>query len=232
MKETFLPEGETPIRLAPMKRLQFLALILSVGLLAGCQTAYYSAWETFGVHKRDLLKKFVVAARDEQKETSQEFQNALDRLRKLYAFDGGNLDRIYSEVKSDYDGLKERSDSVKKRVKEVHEVAEDLFKEWEKELKEYSSEELRAQSRRRMYETRSRFEDLSASLKRAEATMDPVLSRLKDQTLFLKHNLNSQAIASMRGESASIQAEILKLISEMNAAVKKADSFIKEMPAN
>ena len=33
MKETFLPEGETPIRLVLMKRLQFLALILSVGAL-------------------------------------------------------------------------------------------------------------------------------------------------------------------------------------------------------
>lgn len=215
-----------------MKRLQFFTLILGLGLLTGCQSAYYSAWETFGVHKRDLLKKFVTAARDEQKETSQEFQNALDRLRKLYAFDGGNLDKIYSEVKADYDGLKERSDSVKKRVRDVHEVAEDLFKEWEKELKEYSSEELRAQSRKRLYETRAKFEDLSASLKRAEVAMDPVLSRLNDQTLYLKHNLNAHAIASLKGESASIQAEILKLIAEMNSAVKKADTFIKDLPAS
>lgn len=215
-----------------MKSLQLAALILGIGLITGCQTAYYSAWETFGVHKRDLLKKFVTAARDEQKEASEEFKDALDRLRKLYAFDGGNLDRMYSEVKADYDGLNKRSSSVKKRVKEVHEVAEDLFKEWEKELKEYTSEELRAQSRRRMYETRARFEDLSASLKRAEVTMNPVLTRLKDQTLFLKHNLNAQALASLKGESASIQAEILKLISEMNAAVGKADQFIKDMPSN
>ena len=215
-----------------MKSLQFAALILGLGLVTGCQTAYYSAWETFGVHKRDLLKKFVTAARDEQKEASREFHDALDRLRKLYAFDGGNLDRMYSRVKADYDGLTERSDSVKKRVREVHEVAGDLFKEWERELKEYTSEELRARSRRRMSETRARFEDLSASLKRAEVSMNPVLSRLKDQTLFLKHNLTAQAIASLKGESASIQAEILKLISEMNASVKKADSFIDDLPAN
>jgi ElaB/YqjD/DUF883 family membrane-anchored ribosome-binding protein len=215
-----------------MKLLQFLALVVGLSTITGCQTAYYSAWETVGVHKRDLLKKFVVAARNEQKETSQEFQSALERLRKLYAFDGGDIERMYAEVKADYDGLNDRATSVRKRVKDVHDVAEDLFKEWEKELKEYSSEELRAASRRQIYQTRARFEDLSASLKRAEASMSPVLSRLKDQTLFLKHNLNARALASLKGESSNIQAEILKLIAEMDSAVKKADSFISELPAN
>jgi hypothetical protein len=56
-----------------------------------------------------------------------------------------------------------------------------------------------------------------------------VLGRLKDQVLYLKHNLNARAIASLKGESASIQADIGRLIEEMNAAVKKADAFIGEL---
>jgi methyl-accepting chemotaxis protein len=201
-------------------------LLLSLGLLTACQSAYYAAWEKVGVHKRDLLKKSVIAARDEQKETSEEFQDALARLRKLYAFDGGNLQKMYDEVSSDYEGLKDRSESVHTRVRNVEEVAEALFSEWEKELKEYSSEQLRSESRRRLRETRSKFDDLFASLKRAEASVDPVLVRLKDQVLYLKHNLNARAIASLKGESTAIQTDIGRLIEEMNAAVKKADDFI------
>jgi hypothetical protein len=201
-------------------------LVLSLCLLTACQSAYYAAWESVGVHKRDLLKKSVLAARNEQKETGEEFQDALTRLRKLYAFDGGNLDKMYAEVNADYLGLKDRSDSVHKRVKNVEEVAGALFSEWEKELKEYSSDQLRAESRRRLLETRVKFDDLFATLKRAEGSIDPVLVRLKDQVLYLKHNLNARAIASLKGESAAIQADIGRLIEEMNSAVKKADEFI------
>jgi ElaB/YqjD/DUF883 family membrane-anchored ribosome-binding protein len=206
-----------------------LFLLMSMGLLVGCQTAYYAAWEQVGVHKRDLLGKAVAAARDEQKKTGEEFEDALARLRKLYAFDGGNLAKIYDAVRADHERLKDRADSVRKRVKEVEDVAEALFEEWEKELKQYGSDQLRAESRRRLLETRAKFDDLLASLKRAEATVDPVLGRLKDQVLYLKHNLNARAIASLKGESASIQADIGRLIEEMNAAVKKADAFIGEL---
>ena len=41
-------------------------------------------------------------------------------------------------------------------------------------------------------------------MKRAEAKMDPVLAAFHDQVLFLKHKLNAQAIASLKGNLASI----------------------------
>jgi hypothetical protein len=47
---------------------------------------------------------------------------------------------------------------------------------------------------------------------------------------YRKHNLNTQAIASLKGESASIQTEINPLIAQMNTAIAKADEFVKAMP--
>jgi hypothetical protein len=37
-------------------------------------------------------------------------------------------------------------------------------------------------------------------MKRAEKNIAPVLAAFRDQVLFLKHNLNAQAIASLKGE--------------------------------
>ena len=37
-------------------------------LLAGCQSAYYSAWEKLGYAKRDILTSRVESARDSQQE--------------------------------------------------------------------------------------------------------------------------------------------------------------------
>ena len=45
----------------------------------------------------------------------------------------------------------------------------------------------------------------------------------------MKHNLNAQAVASLRGESLNIQKDIENLISEMDKSIESADRFIKDM---
>ena len=206
------------------------SLLLSALLICGCRTASYWAWEKLGVQKRDLLKKDVVAARDDQKAASQQFKDAMTRLKELTGFEGGNLEKTYTALNKDYERSVERANTVHKRVKEVETVAGDLFAEWENENKQISSADLRDKSSQQLRDTRQRYDELHTALKRAEQSMDPVLTRLHDQVLFLKHNLNAAAIASLKGESANIQTDIGKLLDDMNAAIAQADKFIKTMP--
>ncbi len=213
-----------------MKLRVWSGLLLALLLSCGCRSAYYSTMETFGVHKRDLLKKNVVAARDDEKAAGQQFTNALTRLKELYGFQGGDVEKTYNALNREYERSVERANAVHKRVKEVETVAADLFVEWEKEIQQISSSKLQQSDREKLQETRRRYEDLHAALKRAEASMDPVLSRLHDQVLYLKHNLNAAAIASLKGESTNIQAEIGKLLQDMNAAIAQADTFINTLP--
>ena len=63
----------------------------------------------------------------------------------------------------------------------------------------------------------------------AAGSMDPVLTRFKNRVLFLKHNLNAQAIASLKGTELELGADIDNLIREMNAAIAQADAFINEV---
>jgi hypothetical protein len=196
----------------------------------GCRSAYYSMMEKAGVYKRDLLKKKVAAARDEQKEAGQQFKDALTRIRELYGFEGGNLEKTYNALKHDYERSAEKAEAVRKRIKDVEVVSADLFNEWENEIKQISSSDLQSSSRRQLRETRNRYDELHVALKRAEQGMEPILIKFRDQVLFLKHNLNSQAIASLKGESGNIQAEIARLITEMNASIEQADKFIRGMP--
>jgi uncharacterized protein (DUF849 family) len=213
-----------------MKLRAFLGLSLCLVLLAGCRSAYYSTMETFGVYKRDLLKKRVAAARDDQKAASEQFKDALTRLKELYAFQGGNLEKTYNSLNSEYQQSVSRAETVHKRVRDVETVAEDLFTEWEKEISQISTSTLQQSSRQKLRETRRRYEELHAALKKAEQSMDPVLTRFKDQVLYLKHNLNAEAIASLKGESSNIQVEITRLLDDMNRAIAQADAFIKAMP--
>jgi ElaB/YqjD/DUF883 family membrane-anchored ribosome-binding protein len=70
---------------------------------------------------------------------------------------------------------------------------------------------------------------LHRALKSAEQSMTPVLSQFSDYVLYLKHNLNAQAIASLKGETSNIQQEITRLIEQMNASIARADEFIKTL---
>lgn len=210
-----------------------LSLAFSVLLLAvttaslGCRSVYYAAYEKFGVYKRDLLQKRVVAARDEQKDASQEFKAALTRLKEITKFEGGELESHYRKLQSDFEACNSRATAVRGRIHDVETVAGDLFKEWEGEIEQIGTDSLRATSRRQLQDTRTRYSEMLSALKKAEASMEPVLAKMKDYVLALKHSLNAQAIASLKGESAGIQSEIAKLISDMNASIAQADEFIK-----
>lgn len=206
-----------------------LLAVLLVTLLAGCQTTYYDVMEKFGVEKRDLLKKAVTRARDEQKDAGAEFKDALTRLQQIYGSTGTDLEKTYSKLKSNLERCESEAADVKTRIKEMDRIASDLFAEWEGEISRFSNPAFASDSRRKLYETRSKYQQLSASLRNAESKMEPVLISFQDNALYLKHNLNAAAIGSLRGESSHIEAQIQTLISEMNSSIAEADAFIKTL---
>jgi hypothetical protein len=219
------------VTIACMKRLLFVgALLVSLLSLNGCRNVMYSAYEKIGVYKRDLLKKRVVAARDEEKNAQQEFKDALARLKEMTGFDGGALEKCYRRLQSDYDDAALRVTAVHTRIKDVETVAGDLFAEWEKENQQIETDSLRQVSRQQLGDTRLRYDEMLRALKRSEASMDPVLRKLHDYVLALKHSLNAQAIAALGGESDKIQADVGRLIEDMNASIARADEFIRQMP--
>ncbi len=75
----------------------------------------------------------------------------------------------------------------------------------------------------------AQYGQLIRAMKRAEAKMAPVLAAFHDQVLFFKHNLNAQAIASLKGNLASIESDIAVLIREMEASIREANRFIDAM---
>ena len=205
-----------------------LAAVLILGA-TGCSSVYYAAYEKVGVYKRDLLKKRVIEARDDQQVAQKEFKDALTRLKEITSFDGGEAERAYRQLKSEYDACASRAETVRSRIRAVESVASDLFVEWDNENGQISAPSLRAASRQQLADTKRRYEELHAALIKAEQAMAPVLRQFNDYVIYLKHNLNAQAIASLNGESASIQKEINRLLGQMNQAIARADEFVKNM---
>jgi Protein of unknown function (DUF2959) len=217
--------------LALNRRRAALALCLCACLLGGCRSTYYSVMETFGKQKRDLLKDALTDAGEAQQDATEQFKDALTQLKELTGYDGGELEKRYNAFKGEYDACTEASDAVSGRIRKVEQIADDLFAEWDKELAEISSANLRADSRRKLGQTKARYETLHGSLVKAEGTLAPVLTQMKDYVLYLKHNLNAVAVGSLKTEAESISAEINRLIGDMNRSIQQTESFVKELEA-
>ncbi|MDX2499143.1 MAG: DUF2959 domain-containing protein [Deltaproteobacteria bacterium] len=206
-----------------------LVIVIGLVTLLGCSSAYYGTMEKLGYHKRDLMVSRVESARDAQEDAKEEFESALEKFSSVLQFDGGKLENKYDQLKSAYDRSNARAETVRERIDSVEDVAEALFAEWEEELGQYSKASLRRSSARKLRQTRQQYSQLISAMKRAERKMDPVLTAFHDQVLFLKHNLNAKAIASLQTELGSVEAEVNSLIKDMEASIKEADAFIGSM---
>jgi Skp family chaperone for outer membrane proteins len=214
-----------------MMKIKARSMILTVGVIAfaGCTSAYYKVAEKFGYEKRDILVSRVKDARDDEQAAKKQFETTLQRFQDVTHFQGGDLEAEYDKLKADYDDCESRAGDVRKRIASVEQVASDLFKEWEQELDQYSDPKLRDSSQQKLIETRARYQKLIIVMKAAAKRMDPVLAAFKDQVLYLKHNLNAAAIASLQTTAAGVQSDVNKLIGDMEKSIAEANSFIDQM---
>ena len=203
-------------------------LVLTLAL-SGCQSAYYSAMEKVGVHKRDILIDRVEETKESQEESQEEFQSALERLTTLINFDGGELQDAYNQLNDDYESSLKAADDVTTNINKVEDVAEALFDEWSDELEQYKSASLKRESSKKLNATKRQFDQLLRSMRSAESKMEPVLSSLKDNVLYLKHNLNAQAVAAIKGEFTNLKRDIQILMNDMNKSIADSNKFIEQM---
>ena len=207
-----------------------LIVLIFTGLaLAGCSSVYYNTMEQFGIEKRDILVDRVEEARDSQEDAKEQFSSALEQFTTLLNFDGGELQRVYDRLNTEFERSERRADEVSDRIRAVEDVSQDLFNEWEDELDLYTDQNLRASSERTLRQTRVRYNQLLTTMHAAENTMVPVLDAFRDQVLYLRHNLNSQAIASLRNEVTAIESDIATLIAEMEASIDESNRFLEEL---
>ncbi len=207
-------------------------ICLVVVTLIGCSNVYYGAMEKVGIHKRDIMVDRVKSARDSQGEAKKQFLTTMEQFRNVVNFQGGNLEREYNRLNTTLQKSEAKADEVSERIDAVEDVSEALFNEWRAEIKHYSSDSLRQSSQRKYDLTRKKYSELMAAMKKAEARLEPALIPLRDQVLFMKHNLNAKAIAGLSSEMTTVQANVDTLIRDMERAIAQADAFIVELQSD
>src|ERR687885_707148 len=93
-----------------------IPLLLTVLVLASCETAYYATMEKLGYPKRDLLVSRVQQARDSQQAAKEQFQSALERFRAVVNFRGGGVPPPAQDRTHEREAREGRAQTVHQRI--------------------------------------------------------------------------------------------------------------------
>jgi chromosome segregation ATPase len=197
--------------------------------LTGCASVQYSALEKVGIHKRDILVDRVEDARDAQSETREQLVSAYEELTALIGFEGGELEEKYKRLSKEVERSRDATADLDEHLSDIDRVSEDLFEEWESELDLYSSAALRSDQEQKLKLARRQFATMRERMQAARDRVDPVMAVLSDNVLFLKHSLNAQALAALRGQASVLEGQVDALIRDMQVAIEEADAFISRM---
>ena len=212
-----------------MKALNRLFLLVPLLILAACSTMYLEGLEKVGIPKRDVMVYRVEKARDTQQETKEQFKSALEQFTAATQFSGGDLEDTYKRLNDAYEASVSKADEVKSRIADIENVSDALFTEWKQEITEYSNASMKQNSQKKLDATQADYQQLIRSMKQAEAKIQPILTVFHDQVMYLKHNLNARAIASLKGELGNIQSDVSNLIASMEKSINEANAFISTM---
>ncbi|KAB2890145.1 MAG: DUF2959 domain-containing protein [Desulfobulbaceae bacterium] len=206
-----------------------LLLMFSVSLLSSCSDVYYTAMEKFGYSKRDILVDRVEKTQEAQSEAQEEFKSALEQFFLVVKVENSNLKETYLNLNAEYEACLAAAEAVALRIENVESVSKDLFSEWSKELEMYQNQSLQLSSRQRLQDAWGKYNEMLSSMHQANESMTAVLFTFRDNVLFLKHNLNAQAIGALKNEFSVLKIEIDRLVLRMNSSIEKSNTFIDEL---
>lgn len=187
------------------------------------------SYDTFYKAPRDVLVSRVESARDVQIDTAEEFKTALEKFKEVTQFQGGDLEATFNKLNSAFKSSESAANKVSDRVDNVVSAANNLLDEWRAELDQYNDPAIRQRANKQFDETRLHAQKMIAAMRKAEKKTEPVLAAFKDQVLFVKHNLNMQAISSLTQENQVIENDVADLIKEMEISIAEAEEFIRSI---
>lgn len=216
-----------------LKKKRSWAALASVALtVAAAQGVLTSDLDRFWKPPRDVLVDRVEDARDAQQDAAEEFADALTEFKAVVGLPESGLERQYNRLNKAFERSEAAAEKISSRIDRVVGASNRLLEEWRDELKQYNNAELKQLAEEQFDQTRDQATRLIATMRDSEARIAPVLDTFRDQVLYLKHNLNLSAIASLEGEAVVIETNVDALIDDMNRSIAEADAFLTQMLDN
>lgn len=179
-----------------------------------------------GVKQVEQLVKKSTATVKSVEDTKAQIQKTMDAYNVVVAPETTDRKSAYSKLMKEMESTKKKRADVATRADEANAEADALFKSWSASTAAISDAGLRAKSEQRLADTRARYTDIQAANRKADALYQTFMKTLQDQVTFLGHDLNDSAVASLKPESAKLNAQAKELYAAIDQAKEAANTNI------
>jgi HD superfamily phosphohydrolase len=208
------------------KKTRHTLLILIAGL-ALCVAGSASAQRT-GHQQIDRLISRAESTVSQISLTRLQAQDTVDAYKALISGEGDSR-RAFRDLNRELDRLDSQRERTRSRARRMESSAKELFAEWANSITKISSEELGATARTRLDDTRQRYDELIALGGEAGDAFDAFAASLRDQVVFVEHDLNEAALDSLREYSPTFDEKSQTLFRKINSVVGTASRLIESM---
>jgi hypothetical protein len=206
-----------------MKRTGFsvgLALLSAFGLSVMVTAQSPDA----GVKQVEQLVKKAGSTVQAISETKLQFTKTVDVYNSIFADDAQDRKSLYKKLQGEMETTEKRRAEVAKRADEMKLEADLVFKSWADSAGAISSPDLKKRSEERLTKTKARFAEIEAAGQKAREAYAPIMKTLQDQVTYLGHDLNAEAVSSLKPDAAKVNAQaqdLGKKVDDMIAVANK-----------
>jgi len=201
------------------------AHVLAVGIVALAGIATVAA-QGEGVKQIQLLIKKSTSAVKAVDDTKLQVQKTMDAYNLVIAPETVNRKSAYGKLQKEMEATKKKQAAIAVRGGEASAEADTLFKGWQASTSAISDESLRAKSEQRLAAAQARVTEIQGDNQRADELYATFMKALEDQVTYLGHDLNASSVASLKEESAKLNAQATELYAAIEKATNSATAAI------
>jgi ElaB/YqjD/DUF883 family membrane-anchored ribosome-binding protein len=152
---------------------------------------------------------------------------AIQALQKVTAPEfKGDAVAAHKELVNAIDDSEDQTDDLRKSLERMQAEAEPVFNQWTKDLEAYSNPEMRQRSQARLAAARERYDGVVAAVTPVLVECEAINQTLNDHALFLKHDMNPAAIATIQDDVKKVAKEASDLDGAFNAGKAAARAYV------
>lgn len=204
--------------------LALLASLPVTGLLQGCSSPGKAA----GIRQVDDLLSRIERVYLESELSRESIKAVMDNLRAVVTLDPEtDVAATFAAFTSAIEGSEQQSQKLRASIAPMKASAEAVFERWSQDLGDFSSVEMRRRSTERMDATRARYDAIVSSTAPTITSFEIFNAGLNDLSLFLGHDLNTQAIQSVGLEVQALADDAIDLNEKLIKSLEACREYVR-----
>jgi hypothetical protein len=160
--------------------------------------------------------------------SKQSMLSAVQALQKVTAPDfEGDAVKAHEELEDAIDSSDDQANDLRRSIEKMQAAAEPVFDQWTKDLEAYSNPEMRQRSQARLSAARERYDTVVAAVEPVLVEYETINANLRDHILFLSHDLNAEAVATIQEDVRKVSKEASDLDGAFNSAKAATRSYVE-----